>query len=225
MPTITSISRQALISGLRPIEFAESLKDNRQEPNLWSAFWRENQIAESDIVYDRLSKATEKDFPVWVDKPRMKVVCMVKNDLDDIIHNAMGGSKGFFSDLNIWLDTGSQYLEKLLEALLDKRFSIYVTSDHGHVEAVGFGKITDEGLTVETRAKRARVYSNLGFASKNQEKCSPSFIWHGDNLLPEETWALIPEKNNAYVSEGEIVVAHGGASLEEVVVPFVRIEK
>jgi hypothetical protein len=225
LPTITAISRQALISGLRPIEFDNSLKDNRQEPKLWSAFWRRNKIAESDIVYDRLSKANEQTFPTWVDKPRLKVVCMVQNDLDDIIHNAMHGSKGFFSDFNIWLDTDSRNLEKVLAALINQGFSIYVTSDHGHVEATGFGKITDEGLTVETRAKRARVYNNINFASQNKVKRAPSFLWHGDNLLPEDVWALMPEKNHAYINENEIVVAHGGATIEEVVVPFVKIEK
>ena len=225
LPTITAISRQALISGLRPMAFADSLKDNRQELKLWTAFWEKHQVARSDIVYDRLPKNIGNSFPSWVDKPRLKIVCMVKNNLDDMIHNALHGSKGFFSDLALWLEGDSQELETVLEELMQRGFTIFVTSDHGHIEATGFGKITDEGLTVETRAKRARVYDNLDFASQNQEKCSPSFLWHGDNLLPEDIWALMPEKDHAYISENEIVVAHGGATIEEVVVPFVRIEK
>jgi hypothetical protein len=107
--------------------------------------------------------------------------------------------------------------------LLKQGFTLFLTSDHGHVEATGFGKIVDEGLTVETRAKRARVYNNIDFASQNKEKLMPSFLWHDDNVLPEETWVLMPEKYHAYVREDEVVVAHGGASLEEVIVPFVRI--
>jgi len=225
LPTITAVSRQALISGLRPMEFADSIKDNRQEPKLWTAFWEKYQVASSDIIYDRLPKNIGNSLPTWVDKPRLKIVCMVKNNLDDMIHNALHGSKGFFSDLALWLEGDSQELEIVLEELLQRGFTIFVTSDHGHIEATGFGKITDEGLTVETRAKRARVYDNLDFASQNHEKCSPSFLWHGDNLLPEDIWVLMPEKNYAYISENEIVVAHGGATIEEVVVPFVRIEK
>ena len=225
LPTITAISRQALISGLRPMAFADSLKDNRQETKLWTAFWEKQQVAEFDIVYERLPKNIENYLPSWVDKPRLKIVCMVKNNLDDMIHNALHGSKGFFSDLALWLEGDSHDLEKIMEELFNQGFSIFVTSDHGHLEATGFGKITDEGLTVETRAKRARVYNNFNFASQNHEKCSPSFLWHGDNLLPEDSWALMPEKNHAYISENEIVVAHGGATIEEVVVPFVKIEK
>ena len=225
LPTITAISRQALISGLRPMEFADSLEDNRQEPKLWIAFWERQGVAKSDIIYDRLPKNIGNTLPSWVDKPRLQIICMIKNNLDDMIHNALHGSKGFFSDLELWLESDSHDLENVLEELLNRGFSIFVTSDHGHVEATGFGKITDEGLTVETRAKRARVYNNSNFASQNKEKRTPSFLWHGDNLLPEDIWALMPEKYHAYVSEGELVVAHGGASLEEVVVPFVRITK
>ena len=225
LPTITAISRQALISGLRPMEFAGSLKDNRQEQKLWSSFWEKQHIASSDIVYTRLSSNSESTLPSWIDQPRLQIACMVVNDLDDIMHHAMHGNRGFFSDLEIWLDSGSLYIEEVMEELLNQGFSIFVTSDHGHVEATGFGKITDEGLTVETRAKRARVYNNFNFASQNQEKRSPSLLWHGDNLLPEDIWALMPEKNQAYVSENEVVVAHGGATIEEVIVPFVKIEK
>ncbi len=225
LPTITAISRQALISGLRPMEFADSLKDNRQEPKLWTTFWERHQIAKSDIIYDHLPKNMGNTLPSWIDKPRLKIVCMVKNNLDDMIHNSLHGSKGFFSDLGLWLDSDSHDLERILDELLNQEFSIFVASDHGHVEATGFGKITDEGLTVETRAKRARVYNNINFVSQNKEKRLPSFVWHGDNLLPENVWALMPEKNHAYISENEIVVAHGGATLEEVVVPFVRIKK
>ena len=63
------------------------------------------------------------------------------------------------------------------------------------------------------------------FASLNQEKYSPSFLWHGDNILPGDTWALMPKMYHAFIAENEIVVAHGGATIEEVVVPFVKIEK
>lgn len=225
IPTITAISRQALVSGLRPIEFAEHLKDNHQELKLWTSFWEKQKVAGSDIIYDRLIKDTTGWNPSWIDKPRLQIVCMIKNNLDDMIHSAVHGAKGFFADLELWLDGDSKGLEEILEQLLNQDFSIFVTSDHGHVEATGFGKITDEGLTVETRAKRARVYNNIYFASLNKEKLTPSFLWHDDNLLPEDTWALMPEKCNAYVNEGVTVLAHGGASLEEVIVPFIKIEK
>lgn len=225
LPTITAISRQALISGSRPIEFSDSLKDNRQEPKLWTAFWKKQQVAESDIFYVRLPKNLGNVLPDWIDKPRLQVICMVKNNLDEMIHNALHGNKGFFSDLALWLESDSRNLENVLEELLNLGFSIFVTSDHGHLEATGFGNITDEGVTVETRSKRARVYNNINFASQNQEKRSPSFLWHDDNLLPEDVWALMPEKNHAYISEDDIVVAHGGASIEEAIVPFIRITK
>lgn len=97
-----------------------------------------------------------------------------------------------------------------------------MTSDHGHIEASGFGSIS-EGLTVHTRGKRARVYSDINFAKQNQQSVSPSMIWSGDGLLPDSIFALIPKENHAFVPHERTVIAHGGASISEVVVPLVTI--
>ncbi|KAA3657253.1 MAG: PglZ domain-containing protein, partial [Chloroflexi bacterium] len=39
IPTVTAVSRQALVSGLRPADFGDSLSHNRQEAKLWRQFW------------------------------------------------------------------------------------------------------------------------------------------------------------------------------------------
>jgi hypothetical protein len=43
--------------------------------------------------------------------------------------------------------------------------------------------------------------------------------------LPEDYLPLLAPGRFAFVSEGEHIVGHGGISLEELVVPFVRIER
>ena len=45
LPTLTSVSRQAIFSGLKPREFASSIETTAQEPILWSRFWaKKNQL-------------------------------------------------------------------------------------------------------------------------------------------------------------------------------------
>jgi hypothetical protein len=45
LPTLTSVSRQALFSGLKPREFADSIDTTSKEPSLWTRFWQENGVS------------------------------------------------------------------------------------------------------------------------------------------------------------------------------------
>jgi hypothetical protein len=221
IPTITAISRQALVSGLRPEDFAETLRDNQAEPRLWRTFWENENIPTGNAIHEY---HRGNETPDWIDKPRLEAICLIENDIDDLIHHTTLGAKDFYASVKIWLEKESQALEAVLETLLSQGFTVFVTSDHGHVEASGFGKI-NEGLTVYNRGKRARIYKDINFAEQNQQKVSPSFIWQNDGLLPDNFSALIPEQNNAFVSHGEVAIAHGGVSLSEVIVPLVTITK
>ena len=219
IPTITAISRQSLISGLRPIDFTDTLRNNQAEPKQWRTFWLNEDVAAESCVYERHNP---KVMPDWIDKPQLEIVCLIDNAIDDIVHNTTLGQSDFYASLNIWLEKDSPALENNISYMLSLGFTIYLTSDHGHIEASGFGTIS-EGLTVYTRSKRARVYTDRNFAEQNHKKVSPAIIWYDDGLLPENTYALIPEENFAFVPLGEIVIAHGGLSISEVIVPLVTI--
>src|SRR5690606_11903982 len=51
LPTLTSVSRQALFSGLKPREFANSIETTSKEPSLWARFWQEYGLRSPEIVY------------------------------------------------------------------------------------------------------------------------------------------------------------------------------
>jgi hypothetical protein len=51
LPTLTSVSRQALFSGLRPREFANSIETTSLETSLWVRFWQENGIRRPEVFY------------------------------------------------------------------------------------------------------------------------------------------------------------------------------
>lgn len=51
VPTITSISRQALFSGKKPFAFAESLLTTSKEEPLWLEFWQNKGLAKREIKY------------------------------------------------------------------------------------------------------------------------------------------------------------------------------
>ncbi len=49
--------------------------------------------------------------------------------------------------------------ENLITTIWTKAISVFIASDHGHVEATGFGQ-PSEGLLAQTRGKRARLYQD-----------------------------------------------------------------
>ena len=128
----------------------------------------------------------------------------------------------FQGSLRVWLEGYSRLLEHVIADLLARGFTVYVTSDHGHVEAKGFG-LPSEGLTVESRGKRARIYRDRHAAINVQHGFCETVLWSKDGLLPDDAWVLMPVGRNAFATFNEIAVTHGGLTLDEVVVPLVTI--
>jgi len=56
-----------------------------------------------------------------------------------------------------------------------------------------------------------------------QNAFSQTILWSQDGLLPEGAWVLMPQERRAFALADEIVVTHGGPTLDEVVVPLVTI--
>ncbi|HKZ02100.1 MAG TPA: hypothetical protein VJ180_07665, partial [Pyrinomonadaceae bacterium] len=96
-------------------------------------------------------------------------------------------------------------------------------SDHGHVEATGFGS-PSEGILAQTRGKRARLYNDRLAAERVQEAFPETVLWGEDSLLPEGIFALMPRSRAAFAPSGEKIVTHGGLTIDEAIVPFVRVD-
>ena len=221
VPTITAVSRQALISGLRPADFAVTLDTNRAEAGQWAAFWAGEGLLADACPHVRL--ALDRDEPPpEVDSARTRALCLIVNKMDDMVHDATLGSTDFQASLRVWLEEYGRQVEEVIASLLARGFTVYLTSDHGHVEARGLGQ-PSEGLTVDTRGKRARIYSDWRAAVNVQQGFSETILWGQDGLLPDDVWVLMPQERNAFASVNETVVAHGGPTLDEMVVPLVTI--
>ena len=77
------------------------------------------------------------------------------------------------------------------------------------------------GLPWETKGKRARLYIRRRFIVKpSVHSGARSWMVIG---LPEEIRVLLAANNKAFVNKGEKIMTHGGSSIEEVVVPFIKI--
>lgn len=109
-----------------------------------------------------------------------------------------------------------------LDSLLEKRFVVFLTSDHSNIEAQGCGRPT-EGVVADLRGERVRVYPNQALRTRVKERFPDAIAWLPVGL-PEDYLPLLAPNRHAFIQPGDRIVGHGGISLEELIVPFVRIE-
>jgi hypothetical protein len=147
------------VSGKRPFEFADSVSHNRYESRQWTAFWEREGIPAQACAYERLHLSNEA-WPDAVSSSRVQALCLIDNDIDEMVHGASQGLRGVHASLHTWLQGEvCQRLEGVLAELLNQGYAVYLTSDHGHTEAWGMGQ-PSEGVTVHSRSKRARLYAD-----------------------------------------------------------------
>ncbi len=230
IPSVTAISRQALISGRRPVSFADSLKDNRQEASRWTAFWQSQDPPINGSSYAQLPAILDSPYPDTISSRRTQALCLISPVIDDMVHGATQGAAEQQAALQVWLqpEEGRQqrarWLEGLIQHLFDFGYTVTIASDHGHVEAIGMGQ-PQEGVLVLSRSKRARIYQNLDVALEVQNAYPDTVLWHGDGLLPEGIYVLMPRRRRAFVTDGSLVVSHGGLTIEEMIVPLVTVAR
>lgn len=221
LPTLTSVSRQALFSGLRPREFAESIETTSQEPAQWTRFWQDHGLRANDVLYRKAIKRTD-DLPALeaaLINPSVKVVGLVVDTVDEIIHGAVLGKRGIAAQIASWCETG--FVDRLFSMLLDNGFHVYLTADHGNVEAVGIGR-PNQGVGSEVRGERVRTYRSEALIAETAA-VNPDTFRLDIAGLPSNFMALFARGRGAFVPKGDQVVVHGGISLEELIVPFVKV--
>ena len=220
LPSLTSVSRQALFSGLRPREFKASIETTAQEPSLWNRFWLENGLRAGEVYYRKAIKRTEQlaELEAAVSSPSIKVAGLVVDMIDELVHGAMLGKRGLSGQIQEWCETG--FVEELFKLLIGKGFHVYVTADHGNVDAEGIGRL-NQGVISEVRGERVRTYRSETLAESVPTGID-AFPFGGPGL-PPDFLPLYASGRGAFVPAGHQVVAHGGMSVEELIVPFVKI--
>jgi hypothetical protein len=220
VPTLTAVSRQTIFAGEIPLLFADSMGTTAKDEKHWRRVWEEADVPSVAIGYRRgLGAVGGPQIDDLIEHPKMQVLGLVINTVDDIMHGMMLGTVGMHQSVKLWAEQG--YLARTIERLQSAGFAVYLTSDHGNIEATGRGKLW-EGSLVETRGERARTYDSELFREQARRECPEAIIWPGAGL-PQETKVLLANGRDAFVLKGERLVAHGGISVEEAIVPFVRL--
>jgi hypothetical protein len=221
LPTLTAVSRQALFSGLRPREFADSIETTSREPALWSRFWQDHGLRPQQVLYRKSIKRME-DLPeleASLSDPTIKVAGIVVDTVDEIVHGAVLGKRGIASQIETWCESG--FVRRLFEKLDALGFHVYLTADHGNVDAIGSGQ-PKEGVAPEQRGQRVRTYRSEGLIGGPASAREDTFRLDIP-ALPPNYFPLFSGARTAFLPVGTHAVVHGGVSVEELIVPFVKV--
>lgn len=222
IPTVTPVSRQAAFAGKPPMFFSASIRTTDKEQRLWTQFWIEQGLNVNEIAYKRgLGNEISIELCEFLSQDQLRVVGLIIDKVDRIIHGMQLGAAGMHNQIRQWAKQG--FMRDLLSILMDGDFRVYITSDHGNIEAKGIGS-PSEGATVELRGERVRIYSDPGLRSRCKVSFPDSVEWPPIGL-PEDYYALIAPSRAAFIRKGDVIVSHGGISVEEVIVPFIEVER
>lgn len=222
IPTLTSVSRQAAFAGTAPLYFGGALGTTDREPKLWSKFWADQGVAGPGAGYVKgLGDGPLDEVTELLSHPQLRAWGAVIDKVDKILHGIQLGAAGMHNQVRQWASQG--YLARLLDELLARGFTVFLSSDHGNLQAKGIGRPA-EGVTADVRGERARIYPAPALRATWKTKYPDALEWPPIGL-PDGFFPLLAPGRTAFVAEGATTVGHGGASLEEVVVPLVEIAR
>lgn len=223
LPTVTGVSRQAIFTGDQPRAFAKTLGSTSAEPAAWQRFWINEGLTPQQVFYAKGLGQTGSCNEVITGPiaEGAEVIGLVVDTVDELLHGELFGKQGLVGRIEHWLGLGEW--DRLVSALLDASYRIYLASDHGNVDVVGMGR-PSEGSTAEERGERVRIYDSEVLRQKSSTTIAGSRILQPGGL-PEIYKPLFAPYGRAFIPNGRRAVVHGGTSLEEVIVPFVRISR
>ena len=208
IPTVTPISRQSLLSGKYPRELSDQ----------FSLVYEESEylVAANNFGFAKEQTLYIRGFPHEIE-PSVKLAAIILSDIDEIVHNQHQGRNGMYKDL-VQQKCGERILQLVLH-LYDLGFAVYITADHGNAVCTGVGEFRGD-IEVQTRATRMAAIKDLSFC--NELLTLNSTEYPGFHLSREYHYFVCNE-GVSFNRIGEAVMTHGGMSLDEVIVPFIKI--
>ncbi len=223
LPTITSVSRQSIFAGKPPLYYPESIFNTNKEATLWMQFWNDKGVSQIEVAYKKgLGEGTSlSDIEELLSHPKIRVIGFIIDKVDKIVHGMELGTSGIHNQVRQWATQG--FMIGLLNLLLQNHFDIFITSDHGNIEARGCGQVA-EGAIVDLRGIRARVYPDKVLRAQIKKRFPDAIDWPPYGL-PENFLPLLAPNRSAFITERKRAVGHGGISIEELIVPYVQVRR
>jgi hypothetical protein len=220
IPTLTSISRRAIFSGKPPHQINESLQDYNSEVKYWENLWTNYGFKKDEIGYKKgITLSQGENIAGLADLFNKKVLGLIVNTIDDYIKSPNITRNSLNNLVERWVDEGN--LLEFITELQSAGFDIFITSDHGNINCIGTGLLSDGSIS-EEKSLRVRIYDNRHLAEIGMTK-APDSIMLPDTFIGSRYSVLLSRGTSAFSHVGSTCISHGGISLEEVIVPFIHL--
>lgn len=210
IPTVTSVSRQCLLSNKHPINLQNPWSQQKEE-NEFRECAKELGFKENQISYCR---GYDNEL-----KPSIKCAAVIVNDIDDMVHGQTQERLGMYNGLSVMAQNGQ--LARMVNKYIKQGFDIFITADHGNTPCTGIGGYRGAGVETTTKSRRMMVLNDLG--DKESLMGKYPLIEYPKYYLDKKYTYLICEGQASYDCKDETVMSHGGITLDEVVVPFIKV--
>jgi hypothetical protein len=215
VPTYTTVSRQAIFAGDLPSSFPDALWTTQPEPRRWREVWAGEGISVTGVAYHRVKGRLPHDRLGLGDAP---VTGVVVNAVDDLMHTSeLFGDAQLLANLDVWADNG--FLVDLVERATAEGIETWITADHGNLECIGSGSIS-EGVAIESSGKRLLRYPNR---TLRDASAADGIVWDEIPGMPSTAEPLLFAAGRSAFTNNRVSISHGGLSLDEVIVPLVRV--
>lgn len=248
LPTTTQYSRNAIFSGLMPVEIEKRYpiewKNDDEEggKNLYEELFLEGQLRRlnlKDIKWSYLKITNNENGKHLEDN----IHNYLQNDLTVIVYNFVdmlshartemevlkelaSDEKSYRSLTHSWFEHSPLY--NALKKITSKDINLIITTDHGTTQVKTPSKcVGDKQTTTNLRYKHGR---NLQYEDKHvfaitkpKDAGLPQPNVNSKFIFAKEDYYLCyPNNYNHYVNYYRNTFQHGGLSLEEMIVPVLR---
>jgi len=243
LPTATPYSRNALMSGLLPLEIItkfpaywtfEERGQNRFEKELFLEQLKRLGYEKKQVQFHKVVSLSDvsKSISTVVAK-ESDVTVYIVNFLDILIHSIPGRAnmKGLLNDERIFLNLLAFWFPTspifdLFKKLAAKKRRIILTSDHGYIRVkrpvlvYGGREISSNlrykyGPALRSDPRGAVILQNPADFMLPSESVSVRFL-----IAREDYYFIYPTKPSEYEQEFKFTLQHGGISMEEMILPF-----
>lgn len=252
LPSATPYARNAIFSGFFPTDIEKRHPDlwaaaedddhskNRFEREFLEDFFQRRRIPIKDIKYTKLinaddSRTYEQNI---LGQAKNQLNAIVVNFVDILAHSRsdsqvikeISPDESAYRSLTMtWFEHSSFF--RMLKILSQMDATVIITTDHGSIRCLRSAKVIgDREASTNLRYKFGR---NLQCEPKNalfiKDPNTYRLPSHGVNMnyiiAKEDYYFVYPTNFHKYVNQYRDSYQHGGISLDEMVVPIVRLTK
>jgi len=252
LPTATPFSRNAIFSGLYPIEIEKRYPDlwaqgedddfsrNRYENKLLFDQLRllglklKSETRYSKILNDEEARNLEKNLSGQVDTPLLSVVV---NFVDILAHSRSDlpilkeiapTESSYRSLTSSWFEHSAIY--SIFQKLAEMGVTVFVTSDHGSIRCLRGAKVLgDREASTNLRYKYGRNLKvdpkHAVYVQNPLDYKLPRRNFNVNYIISKEDYYFVyPTNYHKYLAYYRDSFQHGGISMEEMMLPIVKLQ-